>query len=78
MTPWHLPPRWRTTFEAVCLSEGVHITRLLSDKRDQALVNARRKVSKVLRWQGLPVNEIGRLLNKDHSTVCHYLNGRAR
>lgn len=42
--------------------------------RTRPLPQARAELSRFLRHQGWTVTRIGRLLNRDHSTVCHYLN----
>lgn len=60
---------------AACRRLGVSPARLRSPRRDTRAVDARCVVAKLLRdggW-GLSLPEIGRLLNRDHTTVINLL-----
>lgn len=53
---------------------GISYEELLSTKRPHYLVSARVRIARELRKLGWTVKRIGRLLRRDHATVCYYLN----
>jgi chromosomal replication initiation ATPase DnaA len=58
----------------VCLRSGVRLSELRSPSRKARLVRVRWKAMRAARDAGASVSEIGRLLNRDHSTVIYGLN----
>lgn len=55
-----------------CAVYGVSEELLLSASRKPRLVNARRQIVRIARtYRGLSYMEIGRRLNRDHSTIIH-------
>lgn len=58
-----------------CLAFGITPEQLMSTKKDTALVSARACVSRLLRNEaGLKLEDIGKALKLDHSTVVHHTN----
>lgn len=44
------------------------------DRRREDLVRDRHRIAKIARKEGYTLQEIGDYLNRDHSTIFHYLN----
>ncbi|OGC47367.1 chromosomal replication initiator protein DnaA [candidate division WWE3 bacterium RIFCSPHIGHO2_01_FULL_42_13] len=62
----------KTVIEAVAKEFGIPIGRLLSDRREYPLAIARQVAMYLLReHEGKSLNEIGSLLERDHTTVQH-------
>ena len=61
------------TIYAVCAKHKVTKEKLLSRFRYRNLVAARKEVSEILEEAGYTYSDIGRALNKDHTSVLHYL-----
>jgi chromosomal replication initiation ATPase DnaA len=47
---------------------------ILSKSKTRTLVTARRKCVVMLRRKGYSTTEIGRIMHRDHSTICHSLS----
>ena len=56
---------------------GVDVAALTNGRRLAELVEARKECARRLYHEGLTVTDIGRVLCKDHSTIIHYLRGKA-
>ena len=53
---------------------GVSVRDILGPTRGrQRVVDARWQVARVLRSEGMTTTAIGKVINRDHSTVCHIL-----
>lgn len=59
--------------EAHCLT----VEDILGPSRFKYLVNVRRKCIYMLRDKGYSTTEIGRIMNRDHSTIVNSLQKRA-
>lgn len=46
---------------------------ILSHKKHKTLVEVRRKCVAMLRDKGYSTLQIGKIMNRDHSTICHAL-----
>ncbi|MEG1644020.1 MAG: helix-turn-helix domain-containing protein [Bacteroidales bacterium] len=51
---------------------GVSLEEIRSPDRRIKFVYARMILSKIIREKGCSLEHIGRIINRDHSTVCHY------
>lgn len=67
----------REVIEEVAAKHGVSLFDLMRRCRLNKVVHARAEIAKRLDAQRFTVSEIGRLLNKDHTTIVYYL-GRAK
>jgi chromosomal replication initiation ATPase DnaA len=66
---------FQRVLDIVCLVYAVSEEELLSTRRFKHLVLARQQIIRILRdKRGMPWSEIGRRLNRDHSTVLHCYN----
>jgi chromosomal replication initiation ATPase DnaA len=61
--------------EEVTKNYSCTVQQLRSRQRASNLVKARRRVSRRLRQHGMSYPKIGRVLNKDHTTIMHHLRG---
>lgn len=61
--------------EEICRMYGVEKMHLLSRRREKHLMEARKVAYWVLRNCGLSFTEIGKLMNKSHTTVLKVLRG---
>jgi len=61
------------TIYAICAKHKITKEKLLSRFRYRHLVAARKEVSEILEKAGYTYSDIGRALNRDHSTVLHLL-----
>lgn len=52
---------------------GVKVVSILSRNRKRELVNIRAEIAVLLSEQGLSSTQIGKLLNRNHTTVLHWL-----
>lgn len=59
------------TLVFVCRRHKVAPGEVVSDKRDKPLVKARQELYYLLRKQGWTYPQIGRRLNRDHSSILH-------
>lgn len=57
----------------VCREHGVTPKELFSENRQRHLVDARAKLARKLSAKGLGPAAIGRLMNRDHSTILYLL-----
>jgi chromosomal replication initiation ATPase DnaA len=53
---------------------GYTIHDILGPRRNKALVAVRVECIKTFRDRGLSTPQIGRIMNRDHTTICHALN----
>jgi chromosomal replication initiation ATPase DnaA len=64
-----------TILQEVATESGYTLSELLGESRRQGVVHARWKVYERAVKAGYGVTEIGRRMNKDHSTINHGLRG---
>lgn len=62
--------------EYICNKLCLSYDALMSPSRKRDLVLARVIISFELRERGLTLSSIGRLINRDHSDICHLLKLR--
>lgn len=60
--------------DAIAQNHGYTAEDILGKARHKRLVAVRRICILMLRTQGYSTTEIGRIMNRDHSTICHALN----
>jgi chromosomal replication initiator protein len=53
---------------------GYSVEDIIGKSRRKKLVAVRRLCILALRAKGYSTTEIGRIMNRDHSTICHALN----
>lgn len=70
------PPR--DVLEDACHTYGVSLAALTGPGRSAWLVRARTAAALELRGMGLSLHEIGRVLNRHHTTVLYLLGGVVR
>lgn len=58
--------------QEICHKHGVTVNDVLSRRRDKKTLAARFECYKALRGMGLSFPKIGKIMNRDHSTVCHF------
>jgi len=73
-----LTPRQRNLNDIAEIAEAHRLTveDILSPKRHKYLVSVRRKCVYMLRDKGYSTTEIGRIMQRDHSTIVHALQKR--
>ena len=59
--------------EAIAKVYGYTVDDILGKRRLKALVSVRRQCVNMLHEKGYSTTEIGRIMNRDHSTICHAL-----
>lgn len=59
--------------EAIAKVYGYTVEDILGKSKLKALVAVRRQCVNMLREKGYSTTEIGRIMNRDHSTICHAL-----
>jgi chromosomal replication initiator protein len=59
--------------EAIAKLYDYTVEDVLGKSKLKALVAVRRKCVVMLRDKGYSTTEIGRIMNRDHSTICHAL-----
>jgi chromosomal replication initiation ATPase DnaA len=71
-----MTPRGRNLAEIDAIAElhGYTLADILGKRKQRPLVEVRRKCVVMLREKGYSTTEIGRIMNRDHSTICHALN----
>jgi len=57
--------------DSICQAYGIKKMHLLSKRRDKKLVYVKKLTYVTLRNLGLSLPKIGKLLNKDHTTILH-------
>ena len=62
----------------VALLRGVPVHHVLGPRKWTNLVKVRFEIASILRGMGMSYPEIGRAMNRDHSTIHVLLNGKAR
>ena len=70
-----MTPRGRNFAEIDAIAEMYNYTLadILGKGKTKALVKVRRKCVVMLREKGYSTTEIGRIMNRDHSTIIHSL-----
>jgi hypothetical protein len=64
-------------FEHVARRTGMTVADILGRPRAARYVKARRRAILLLRRRGYSYSEIGRAMERDHSTIIHYLSKKA-
>jgi chromosomal replication initiation ATPase DnaA len=59
--------------ETICIRHGIGRSLLFSVRRDRTLIDARRECAVELRKLDMSLPEIGKAMNRDHTTVLYYL-----
>ena len=59
--------------EAIAKETCFTVEDILGPRKFKHLVTVRRKCIVMLREKGYSTTEIGRIMNRDHSTICHAL-----
>lgn len=59
--------------EEIAKEYGYTAKDVISKNRQKKLVEVRRKCAVMLRKKGYSTTEIGRIMQRDHSTICHSL-----
>ena len=59
--------------EAIAKEHCFTVEDILGPRKFKHLVAVRRKCIVMLREKGYSTTEIGRIMNRDHSTICHAL-----
>lgn len=62
------------TFHVIQKTANISKEQILSQTRTKELVFARMLISCIMRLNGFTFAQIGELLNRNHSTIMHYLN----
>lgn len=79
-----IPPTWavrsraRHLVDIAAAGMGVKASEIMGHCRNRELVEARKWVARDLRASGYSLEQIGRALNRDHTTIMHYLKARKR
>ena len=68
-------PQWKPILRAAARKHAVPVAALIGKSRAAPVVEARRSAYVDLRAAGYSLNEIGRFVGRDHSTVLHALAG---
>ena len=64
--------------QQVAIEHGISVDEMKSPSHQRALVSARRDFARRARNKGYATTAIGQLLNRDHSTVVYWQNGRKK
>lgn len=64
--------------EAIAKAHCFTLEDILGPRKFKPLVEVRRKCAVMLREKGFTTTEIGRILRRDHSTICHALQVMAQ
>jgi hypothetical protein len=70
-------PALEAQMESIAAAAGVTLEELRGPSRHREVVELRRQLAVHLRSRGWSLTTIGRLLNRDHSTVVHLLRSRS-
>lgn len=60
--------------DAIAQEHGYTVDDIIGKLRFKRVVAVRRLCILALREKGYSTTEIGRIMNRDHSTICHALN----
>lgn len=71
----HIPPRVRRYVGEIAFWHGVNAREILSRNRAATIAAARADVMRRLRRDGFSTPQIGRWLDRDHSTIIHHTRG---
>lgn len=58
---------------SVCAQSNITPEELLGHKRHKEIVNARKKCAKLLRGLNFSYPKIAKIMNRDHSSIIHYI-----
>lgn len=64
------------TFEELCAETGFSKNNILSRRRNRELVDARQLIAAKLHGYGLSFGAIGRVMNRDHTSIMHLCKKR--
>lgn len=64
--------------DAIAQEHGYTVHDILGPSRLKHLVGVRRQCILMLREQGYSTNEIGRIMNRCHTTICHALSKKSK
>jgi chromosomal replication initiation ATPase DnaA len=70
--------RFETDVEQIASAAGVTVDQVRGSSRAPALVEVRRIIAAYLRRRGCSLPEVGRFLNRDHTSVMHLLRVPAK
>ncbi len=70
--------RYTAEVEQIVGAAGVTVDQMRGRRKGRELVEVRRIVAAYLRRRGCSLPEIGRVLNRDHTTVLNLLRASAR
>lgn len=75
-----MTPREKNLAEVAEIAKGHGYTldEILGPRRTKHLVSVRLWCILMLRHKGLSTPQIGRIMNRDHTTICHALNKDAK
>jgi len=60
--------------DAIAKLHGYTVEDILSQRKSKSLVAARRECVVKMRSKGYSTTQIGRIMKRDHSTICHALS----
>ncbi len=58
---------------SVCENHNITLNELLSPRRNRKFVLARKECARILRENGLSYPKIGKIMNRDHSSIVHLI-----
>jgi chromosomal replication initiation ATPase DnaA len=64
--------------DAIAQEHGYTVYDILGPSRFKKLVEVRRLCILMFREQGYSTNEIGRIMNRCHTTICHALSKESK
>lgn len=73
-----MTPQARAIIREVAATCAVAPANIFTRCRTRAAVHARIEIAKRLRARGYSMPQIGRVLNRDHTTIVYYLGGAKR
>lgn len=65
-------------FEALCKQNHCKINEILSRRMERYVVDQRRVVAKKLRDKGYSYPQIGKVMNKDHTSIMYMVDDQHR
>lgn len=70
--------RLKQFLQKICDSHGVTMEQITGTSRNRELFLIRKQFAEIAYKDGFSASEIGRALNRCHTTVCYYLNRRKK
>lgn len=67
--------KYEKLIEDICFAFNLRKEHILSKRRDKRLIEVKKLIYWILRNEGLSFPQIGKLMNKDHSTILKVLRG---